>query len=335
MEFKTNIVINDKYKIVSEIGRGASAVVYLGYDLFSEKNVALKIQNQKDEFSNMDKRFKLEANALLNLNHKNIVSTYDYFIWNNRRVIVMEYLDGKTLERYIKEKKYLSSEEVASFALEILKALDYVHQNGIMHRDLKPANITITIDNKLKLMDFGIIQTSINQELTREASIIGTIQYLAPEIFKGEKSSPPSEMFSIGVLLYRMSTGVLPFKGTSHEDTAKKILNDEPLPPTKINPNLDSGLEKIILKLLEKDYYNRYQTAQETIKAINDYLHKSKNILKFRTIAQEKNKINPEQKLQSKSKKKAKKIKLLNYLLFFITIIIFLIIVLLLVFIIN
>jgi serine/threonine-protein kinase len=247
----------------------------------------------------------------------------------------MEYLDGKTLERYIKEKKYLSSEEVASFALEILKALDYVHQNGIMHRDLKPANITITIDNKLKLMDFGIIQTSINQELTREASIIGTIQYLAPEIFKGEKSSPPSEMFSIGVLLYRMSTGVLPFKGTSHEDTAKKILNDEPLPPTKINPNLDSGLEKIILKLLEKDYYNRYQTAQETIKAINDYLHKSKNILKFRAIAQEKNKINPEQKLQSKSKKKAKKIKLLNYLLFFITIIIFLIIVLLLVFIIN
>ncbi|CRX37335.1 / pknB / Serine/threonine-protein kinase pknB /:214119 Forward [Candidatus Hepatoplasma crinochetorum] len=325
MEFKPNLIINNKYKIISEIGRGASAVVYLGYDLLNKKEVALKIQNQKDEFSNMDKRFKLEANALLNLNHQNIVGTYDYFTWNNRRVIVMEYLKGKTLEKYIREKEYLDSKEVSKYAIEILKALDHVHQNGIMHRDLKPANITITDDNKLKLMDFGIIQTSINQELTRQASIIGTIQYLAPEIFKGEKSSPPSEMFSIGVLLYRMSTGVLPFKGTSHEDTAKKILNDEPLPPTKINQSLDQELENIILKLLEKDYYNRYQTAQETINAIDNYLKnkekykilQSVQVSKDKKILQ-KNNIEILQSNQKEQKKKAIEIKLVKYLLFFI-----------------
>ncbi|BDV03475.1 MAG: hypothetical protein HPPSJP_1960 [Candidatus Hepatoplasma scabrum] len=327
MEFKSNVIINNKYKIVSEIGKGASAVVYLGYDLLNNKNVALKIQNQKDEFSNMDKRFKLEANTLLNLNHQNIVDTYDYFTWNNRRVIVMEYLDGKTLEKYIREKQYLSSKEVATFAIEILEGLDHVHQNGIMHRDLKPANITITVDNKLKLMDFGIIQTSINQELTRQASIIGTIQYLAPEIFKGEKSSPPSEMFSIGVLLYRMSTGVLPFKGISHEDTAKKILNDDPLPPTNINKMLDLELEKIILKLLQKDYYNRYQTARETINALKDYLinreqykiNQSTKFLQDRQVIENNNQTLSKSKQKIK-KKKAKEIKLINYLLFFIVI---------------
>ncbi len=268
-------IINNKYEIVDMIGKGASAKVYLCNDLENNRKVALKIQNMEEEFSNMDKRFKIEAKTMLSLNHPNIVKTYDYFEWNNRRIIVMEFLRGKTLDDMIKTQGHLNHKEAANYALQVLYALKEIHMLDIMHRDLKPANIIITLDNTVKLMDFGIAQISKNQELTKQASVIGTIQYLAPEIFRGEKASPTSEIFSLGVLLYKMVTGVVPFKGSNPEETARKIINNQPLPPSRINPDVDSKLEIIILKMLEKDQYNRVPNTDEAIVIFSKYLNKN------------------------------------------------------------
>ncbi len=274
MEFKKGTIINNKYEILGLIGKGASAKVFLSKDLESNMRVALKIQNVEEEFSNMDKRFKIEAKTMLSLNHKNIVKTYDYFEWNGRRIIVMEYLRGKTVENMIRDNGHLSNKESANYILQILYALREMHKREIMHRDLKPANIIITLDNTVKLMDFGIVQISKNQELTKQASVIGTIQYLAPEIFKGTKATPTSEIFSLGVLLYKMVTGVVPFRGSNPEETAKKILYDKPLPPSRVNPDVDFKLELIIMKMIEKDPYNRIFDTNLAIEEFLDYLDK-------------------------------------------------------------
>lgn len=278
MNFKIGDIINDKYKIIDEIGTGASAKVYLAIDLKKDLHLALKIQNSLDEFSNMEKRFKIEAKTMLSLNHPNIVQTYDYFEWNDRRIMVMEYVRGKTIDQIIREKGPISSENVAEYGLQILSALSLIHDKGIIHRDLKPANIIINLENKVKIMDFGIAQVSMNQELTRQASVIGTIQYLAPEIFKNQKATPTSEMFSFGILLYKMSTGVVPFRGVSPEETARLIISKEPLPPKRVNPDVDEELNNIIMRLLQKDPYNRYKDANATRKAIAKYLNKDINI---------------------------------------------------------
>ncbi len=274
MEFKKGTIINNKYEIIGLVGQGASAKVFLSWDLENNMKVALKIQNIEEEFSNMDKRFKIEAKTMLSLNHKNIVKTYDYFEWNNRRIIVMEYLRGKTIENMIRENGHLSNKESANYILQVLYALREMHKRDIMHRDLKPANIIITLDNTVKLMDFGIVQISKNQELTKQASVIGTIQYLAPEIFKGIKATPTSEIFSLGVLLYKMVAGAVPFRGVNPEETARKILYDKPLPPSRINPDIDFKLELIILKMIEKDPYKRFYDTDLAIKEFLNYLNK-------------------------------------------------------------
>lgn len=277
MNWNSNTLVNNRYQIIGELGKGASAVVYLAHDLKREKKVALKIQNESEEFSNMDKRFKLEAKTLLSLNHPNIVETYDFFKTNGRRVLVMEYVRGKTLEKLIREKGQISNKDTAKYALQIFEALKKIHSKNIMHRDLKPANIVINIENKIKLMDFGIVQASTDQALTRQASIIGTIQYLAPEIFRGEKANPTSEIFSVGVLMYKMLTGVVPFHGMNHEDTARQILSKEPERISRLNPDVDASLELIVMKMLEKDYYNRFRSADSAIEALNRYINKIEN----------------------------------------------------------
>lgn len=274
MNWSKDKIIRDQYRIEKILGKGASAVVYLAEDLDNKRNVALKVQNENEEFSNMDKRFRLEAETLLSLNHPNIVETYDFFTFEDRRVLVMEYIRGKTIDKVIEERNFISNKDTVKYAIQIFEALKKIHSKGIMHRDLKPANIVLNLENKIKLMDFGIVQASTNQDLTKQASIIGTIQYLAPEIFKGEKASPVSEIFSVGVLMYKMLTGVVPFYGVNHEDTARQILLKEPERISRLNPDIDSELELIVMKMLEKDYINRYKNSEIAIETLNRYINK-------------------------------------------------------------
>ncbi|BDV02549.1 MAG: hypothetical protein HPAVJP_4380 [Candidatus Hepatoplasma vulgare] len=274
MNWSKGKLIKDQYKIDRVLGKGASAVVYLAEDLKNNRNVALKVQNENEEFSNMDKRFKLEAETLLSLNHPNIVETYDFFNFDDRRILVMEYVRGKTIDKLIEERNFISNKDTVKYSIQIFEALKKIHAQGIMHRDLKPANIVLNLENKIKLMDFGIVQASTSQDLTKQASIIGTIQYLAPEIFKGEKATPSSEIFSVGVLMYKMLTGVVPFYGVNHEDTARQILLKEPERISRLNPDIDLELELIVMKMIEKDYINRYRNSEAAIEILNRYINK-------------------------------------------------------------
>ena len=261
MNIRENLVIKNQYQVLKKIGTGATALVYLGFDRKNNRKVALKIQKKLTEISSLEERFELEGKSLLKFSNPNIVKVYDYFVWDEYNIIVMEYLSGLTLDVILEQKGTLSSSVIAKFALQIINALIDIKKKGIMHRDLKPSNIMIGFDNNLKLMDFGIVQASHEQNLTRQKAIIGTIQYIAPEILNSEKASEYSELYSLGIIMYKMTTGVLPFNGPTPEEIATKHLHSKPLLPSKINSNVDPEIEKIILKLLEKDYFNRFSSA--------------------------------------------------------------------------
>ncbi len=291
-----NEMINDRYKIKKVLGEGASSNVYLAYDNLMKFNVALKIEKPYANFSATQSRFEMEGKFLKGINHPNIANVYDYFIWNKRMVIVMEILEGETLDSIISKQKYLSSEQIAKYAIEILKALVELHHRNIMHRDLKPQNIMVGFDNSIKLMDFGIMQISKDQDLTKEGAVIGTIEYMAPEIIRSEKANPQTELYSLGVILYKMATGIVPFKsGGDSIATATKILAGEYEDPSLYFFNLDPNLEFLIKKLLKTNYLDRPENAEAAIKEFETYLKQS-SLTSF----------------EFKKKKKEKKIKLNN-----------------------
>ncbi len=323
MNFNEGKIVNSKYKIIKKIGSGATAEVFLAENIVNGMNVALKIQNQKDEISNMDKRFELEAETLMKIQHQNVVETYDYFVFEDRRIIVMEYLRGKTLSEIINDRGFLNTKEIIKYGREVLSALVQIHALKVIHRDLKPDNIIINLENKVKLMDFGIIQTSENQNITKQSNVIGTVQYLAPEIFKGVKANEKTEMFSVGVIFYKMVTGVTPFKGSSPEETARKIINLEPTKPSRINPDVNAFLELLIMGLLEKNPENRLPDARTVLAKLerietmmnenfSDYKNLSKKIKEIEynwDISKQKKKEDKKKFKEEKKKEKRKEKK--------------------------
>lgn len=310
MIIKSGNVINNRYEIKNFLGEGATARVWSAYDRKQGFDVALKIQQPQtgeNKISNMDIRFSMEGTALLSFDNKNIVKVFELFKIDGSNVIVMELLKGKTIHEHLKEKKFFTNKESIKYTIQILQALSCMHKQEIMHRDLKPQNIVINYDGKLKLMDFGIIQQSQNQDLTKDQSIIGTISYLAPEIIRHEKASPSSEIWSLGILLYQMLTGVVPFKGGDLQKTALKIIGEKPLPPSQLNPNIDPILESIILKMLEKEKFKRYRSTDSVLDAISEYINHDSKLLKPSKDNKTKETI--------KKPKKDKLIKLIPFLL--------------------
>ncbi|MFM1581680.1 Stk1 family PASTA domain-containing Ser/Thr kinase [Helcococcus bovis] len=267
-------VLNNRYEIRDIIGMGGMAIVYDGYDTVLNREVAIKILKdnlvENEEFFN---RLKEEASASASISDDNIVSIYDISttIINDKSVdyIVMEKIKGTTLKEIIHEKSPLNNEMLLNYSMQIAKALQSAHIHGLVHRDIKPANILVNGNNKIKVTDFGIARVASDVTITYTSSILGTVHYISPEQAKGQPIDSRSDLYSLGVLMYEMATGKVPFDGESPVGIAVKHIQEDPQPISEINPNFDKNLEKVILKLLNKNPEDRYKTASNVLIDLN------------------------------------------------------------------
>ena len=264
--------LDGKYEIEKVIGIGGMAVVYKAKTLSDGREVAIKIL--KEEFLSNDefcRRFKNESQAIALLNHKNIVKIYDVNNSGNLQYIVMEYIDGITLKEYIEQQGALSSKEAIHFTTQILQALQHAHDKGIVHRDIKPQNIMLKTNGEIKVMDFGIARLSRSETRTMTDKAIGSVHYIAPEQAKGSNTDARADIYSVGVMLYEMLTGQLPFEADNAVSVAVMQLQVDPKMPRSINPNIPEGLEEITIQAMQKDPGNRYQTAADMLMDLEDF----------------------------------------------------------------
>ncbi|SDM63748.1 serine/threonine protein kinase [Fictibacillus solisalsi] len=256
--------ISGRYKLLEVIGDGGMAIVYRAKDLILDRDVAVKIL--RSEFSDDEefiKRFKREAEAATSLDHPHIVSIFDVGEENNVYFIVMEYVKGKTLKQYIREKGRLSVEESIQIIKQIASGMVAAHEHGIIHRDIKPHNILIDENGVAKVTDFGIALAITSATITHTNSVLGSVHYFSPEQARGGVANAKSDIYSLGVVLFEMLTGRVPFTGESPVSVALKHLQEDVPEPRKINPEIPQSVENIILKALTKNPIYRYDSALE------------------------------------------------------------------------
>lgn len=278
--------INNRYKIIKEIGEGGAGKVYLALDQELNKQVAVKTANPGASMSNFLERFEKEAKILGKLDHPNIIKFYDLIEVDNVKMIIMEYVEGISLEKKFRKEKTLPVDEVLDYARQILSALSAVHSKKYYHRDIKTDNMHITIDGKVKLLDFGIVQETDDQDLTRQGSVIGTISYLAPEIIRNPDmpSNPRTEIYSLGILLYQLIAGVRPFKANPtlvgnerNNDLAKKIINTPAVPLKDMDNSVSDEVNHFVMKMLEKIPEERYANTEQALKDL-ELISKGKSV---------------------------------------------------------
>lgn len=258
--------LDGRYEIMEIIGVGGMAVVYKAHDNVEDRIVAIKIL--KDEFVSNDefiRRFKNESKAIAVLSHPNIVKVYDVSFGDLIQYIVMEYIDGITLKEYIEHQGSLRWIDAVQFTIQILKGLQHAHDKGIVHRDVKPQNIMVLSDGSIKVTDFGIARFSRSEQRTITDKAIGSVHYISPEQAKGEKTDEKADIYSVGVMLYEMLTGRLPFEAESAVSVAIMQLQRDPKLPTQINPSIPLGLEQITMHAMQKVPERRYQSAAEML----------------------------------------------------------------------
>ncbi len=256
--------INDRYEIIRSIGEGGMANVYLANDIILNRLVAVKIlRGDLAEDEKFVKRFQREAIAASSLNHPNIVEVYDVGEDNGKYFIVMEYVEGKTLKSLIKKRGALTLPEVVDIMLQLTSAIAHAHESYIIHRDIKPQNVIIMEDGRVKVMDFGIAAQLNSNELTQTNSVMGTVYYLPPEQASGTSATVKSDIYSLGILMYELVVGKVPFKGDSPVEVAIKHMKT-PLPSiTDAYPEIPQSIENVILKACAKNPLNRYATVKD------------------------------------------------------------------------
>lgn len=264
--------LDGRYEIHELIGVGGMANVYRCNDTVDDREVAIKIL--KDEYLNNEefiRRFKNESKAIAMLSHPNIVKVYDVSFGDMIQYIVMEYIDGITLKEYIDRQGIIEWKDVLHLTTQILKALQHAHECGIVHRDIKPQNIMLLQDGTIKVTDFGIARFSDKATRTMTDQAIGSVHYIAPEQAKGDTTDGKTDIYSVGVMLYEMLTGRLPFDGDSAVTIALMQLQSAPKRPREVNPGIPIGLEQITMKAMQKQPADRYASAAEMLSDIERF----------------------------------------------------------------
>lgn len=265
--------LDGRYEIQEIIGVGGMSVVYKAYDNVDDRIVAVKIL--KDEFLTNDefvRRFKNESKAIALLSHPNIVKVYDVSFGEKLQYIVMEYVDGITLKEYIQKQHAITWNDALFFTTQILKALQHAHDRGIVHRDIKPQNIILLSNGNIKVADFGIARFSRSDTKTLTETAIGSVHYISPEQAKGEFTDERADIYSVGVVLYEMLAGKVPFDADSAVSVALMQLQEDAKRLTEINPDIPLGLEQICVHAMQKNPDDRYQTATEMLLDIEEII---------------------------------------------------------------
>ncbi len=314
--------INDRYQIIKTIGEGGMANVYLAKDTILDRYVAVKVlRGDLADDEKFVRRFQREALSASKLNHPNIVEMYDVGEDNGRYYIVMEYVQGKTLKSLVKKRGALTLPEVIDIMTQLSSAIMCAHDSYIIHRDIKPQNVMILDDGRVKIMDFGIAMALNSNELTQTNSVMGSVHYLPPEQANGSGSTIKSDIYSLGILMYELLTGKVPFKGDNAVEIAIKQMK-EPIPSIcKQNPDIPQSVENIVLRACAKNPKNRYDSVREMYDDIKsclteDNLNQKRLVYKYPEHELEETKEMPnlsrlekheEVKEVSKPKKKSKK----------------------------
>jgi serine/threonine-protein kinase len=261
-------VVDERYRVISHLGTGGMAEVYCATDLQLGRKVALKVLHERfaadEEFV---ERFKREASSAAGLQHQHVVSIYDRGEWDGASYIAMEYVAGRTLKQLVREDGPLDPARAADLTVQILRAARFAHRRGVIHRDFKPQNVIVDDEGRAKVTDFGIARAGAS-DMTQTGSIMGTAQYLSPEQAQGHAVNARSDLYSIGIVLYELLTGRVPFDAESAVTIALKQVSEQPVRPSELNPSVTPELEAVVLRALAKDPAARFADADEFIAAL-------------------------------------------------------------------
>ena len=274
--------LDGRYEIHDLIGVGGMAYVYRAYDRMEDRWVAIKILKEElADNSDFLRRFRNESRAIAMLSHPNIVKVYDVSFGDKIQYIVMEYIDGITLKSYIEQEGVIRWNEAVHFTCQILMALEHAHEKGIVHRDIKPQNIMLLQNGTIKVADFGIARFLQSETTTMTDKAIGSVHYIAPEQARGDYITDKADIYSVGVMLYEMITGKLPFEADNAVSVALMQLQAKPVMPRELNPSLPLGLEQITMKAMEKDPMDRFQSAGEMLDDLEQFRRNPNMVFRY------------------------------------------------------
>ncbi len=265
---EADAVVDERYQVIAHLGTGGMADVYCATDLQLGRKVALKVLHERfaadEEFV---ERFKREASSAAGLQHQHLVAVYDRGEWHGTSYIAMEYVAGRTLKQIVAEEGPLPPAHAVDLTVQILRAARFAHRRGVIHRDFKPQNVIVDDEGRAKVTDFGIARAGAS-DMTETGSIMGTAQYLSPEQAQGHAVTARSDLYSIGIILYELLTGRVPFQADSQVTIALKQVSEAPVAPSQINPAVTPELESVVLRALMKDPGERFADADEFIAAL-------------------------------------------------------------------
>ena len=261
-------MIDGRYRIVRKLGSGGMADVYMAEDQQLGRRVALKVLHRRfAEDEQFVERFRREASSAAGLSHPNVVAIFDRGEWDGTYYISMELVEGRTLKEIVREKGPAPPEAAVDLTLQILRAARYAHKHGVVHRDIKPHNVLIDQDGRVRVTDFGIARAGTS-DITETGSVMGTAQYLSPEQAQGRSVDERADLYAIGIVLYELLTGQVPFDADSPVTVALKQVSEMPVPPAELVPAIPPAIDAVVLHALEKDPDRRWQNADEFIAAL-------------------------------------------------------------------